>query len=72
MKFYVTKTKKDFINEKLLDNLFFAHRKIAEKGSVKSLIILTKFILKFGKRFGYEYEYEKIHFDEPIGIDEDD
>ena len=54
MKFYVTKTKKDFINEKLLDNLFFAHRKIAEKGSVKSLIILTKFILKFGKRFGYE------------------
>lgn len=69
MKFYVTKTKKDFINEKLLDNLFFAHRRIAQKGSVKSLIILTKFILKFGKRFGYEYE--KIHFDEPIGIDED-
>lgn len=69
MKFYVTKTK-NFIIEKLLENLFFAHRRLAEEGSVNSLIVLTKFILKFGKRFGYEYE--KIHFDEPIGIDEDD
>lgn len=50
---------KQLINNKLLDNLLLAHRKVAEKGSVKSLIILTKFILKFGEKF----EDELIYFD---------
>lgn len=58
MKFYVTKIK-NFIIEKLLENLFFAHRRLAEEGSVNSLIALTKFILKFGEKF----EDELIYFD---------
>lgn len=64
---------KQLINNKLLDNLLLAHRKVAEKGSVKSLIILTKFILKFSKKFGNEEMCvkEEIYFDEPIGIDEE-
>ena len=72
MKIYTTT--KQFINNKVLDNLLFAHRKIAEEGSVKSLIILTKFILKFSKKFGNEEMCvkEEIHFDEPISINEED
>lgn len=64
---------KQLINNKLLDNLLLAHRKVAEKGSVKSLIILTKFILKFSKKFGNEEMCvkEEIHFDEPIDIDKE-
>lgn len=71
MKIYTTK--KQFINNKLLDNLLLAHRKVAEKGSVKSLIILTKFILKFSKKFGNKEMCikEEIHFDEPIDIDKE-
>lgn len=64
---------KQLINNKLLDNLLLAHRKVAEKGSVKSLIILTKFILKFSKKFGNKEMCikEEIHFDEPIDIDKE-
>lgn len=71
MKIYTTITQ--FINNKLLDNLLLAHRKVAEKGSVKSLIILTKFILKFSKKFGNEEMCvkEEMYFDEPIGIDKE-
>lgn len=48
------KTKEEFgfyIRKTVIKNLLSAHRKIADRGNVKSLIILTKFILKISNQF---------------------
>lgn len=50
----------EFINEKLIENLLFAHKKIAEKGMVKPLIMLTKFIFRLSKQFDNEVMYFSI------------
>lgn len=53
----VQKTVKQFINEKLIENLLMAHKELAEIGSVKPLIILTKFIFRLSKQFDNEIVY---------------
>lgn len=40
-----------YIRKTVIKNLLSAHRKIADRGNVKSLIILTKFILKISNQF---------------------
>jgi hypothetical protein len=40
-----------YIRKTVVKNLLSAHRKIADRGNVKSLIILTKFILKISNQF---------------------
>lgn len=48
------KTKEEFgfyIRKTVIKNLLSAHRKISDRGNVKSLIILTKFILKISNQF---------------------
>ena len=39
------------IRKTVVKNLLSAHRKIADRGNAKSLIILTKFILKISNQF---------------------
>lgn len=41
----------EFIREEAIKKLLSAQEQIAEKGDVKSLIILTKFILKISYKF---------------------
>ena len=53
----VQKTVKQFINEKLIENLLMAHKELAEIGSVKPLIILTKYIIRLSKQFDNEIVY---------------
>lgn len=53
----IKKTVKQFINEKLIENLLMAHKELAERGSVKPLIILTKFIFRLSKQFDTEIMY---------------
>lgn len=40
-----------YIRKTVIKNLLSTHRKIADCGNVKSLIILTKFILKISNQF---------------------
>ncbi len=40
-----------YIRKTVIKNLLSAHRKIADRGNAKSLIILTKFILKISNQF---------------------
>lgn len=44
----------DYIRESAIKNLLSAQKAIADKGDVKSLIILTRFILKVSRKFDYE------------------
>lgn len=44
----------DYIREKAIKNLLSAQSKIAEKGNVKGLISITKYILKISYKFDNE------------------
>lgn len=41
----------EYIREQVIENLLYAHRRIAEKGSVSDVISLTKFVLKVSDKF---------------------
>lgn len=41
----------EFIRGEVIKNLLSAHKRIAEHGGAKSLIVLSKFILKVSKQF---------------------
>lgn len=54
----------EFIRETAIKNLLSAQEKIAERGDVKGLVFLTKFLLKISNKFnnvllnlGFEEEY---------------
>lgn len=42
------------IRRTVLDNLLTAHKRIAEAGTAKEIILLSKFILKLSKQFDKE------------------
>lgn len=46
-----------YIFGKVIKNLLYANKRIAEKGDAKAIIALTKFILKISKEFDDELLY---------------
>lgn len=53
----------DYIREKVIKNLLSAQNKIAEKGNVNEIIIITKYILKIS----YKLDNELLD----LGLEED-